>query len=290
MNRQSGSSVPQAWLHGALIVFACMLFATGAVAATRFTILAQPVKVVAQSDSKPGDPARFFPFALTVSHGGRSFTFRTLLIAVADRHQALAVLRQTIGWKDGYLFVRQECGGGNRWRCDVDQVFALRDGRLIHIGEQLGGRREQGPGAFFHDGYFTDVYDRFESNDLTSHAGAPSFTIYIKENNGSFVVDLTRTWAGNRDAFKRDRNEIPRVAQNHEMDPRTRAETLASLLLHNAILARYCLKPHLLAQTMWNAADMLPPGKQKIFKRIVGGVLPGQLPSPRGAVDVTAEN
>lgn len=290
MSRCNGSFKLRALLCCALIAFACMSFAADAVAATGFTILEQPVKVVAQPDSKPGDPARFFPFMLTVSHGGRSFTFSTLLIAVADRDQALAVLRRTIGWKGGYLFVRQECGGGNMWRCDVDQVFALRDGRLIHIGEQLGGRRDQGPGAWFHAGYFTDVYDRLESNDLTSHAGAPSFTIYMKEKNGTFVVDLTRTWAGNRDAFKRDRDEIPRVARNHEMDPRARAETLASLLLHNAILARYCLKPRLQARTMTNAARLLPPEKQKTFKSIVDRVLPGQLPTPRGAVEAMAEN
>jgi hypothetical protein len=281
----------RASLGCALLAFAGMLCAADAVAAaTGFTILERPVKVVAQPDSKPGDPARFFPFTLTVSYGGRSFMFGTLLIAVADRDQALAMLRRTIGWKDGYLFVRQECGGGNMWRCDVDQVFAVRDGRLIHIGEQLGGRRDQGPGAWFREGYFTDVYDRFESNDLTSHAGAPSFTVYMKEKHGTFVVDLTRTWAGNRNAFKRDRDEIPRVARNQEMDPRARAETLASLLLHNALLERYCLKPRLLVRTMRNAARLLPPGKEKVFKDIVDRVLPGQLPAPRGAVGATTEN
>ncbi len=274
-----------------LMGFACVLFAANAIAATtEFAILERPVTVTARLDLKPADPARFFPFTLTVSHGRRTFIFKTVLIAVADRDQALAVLRRTIGWKGGYLFVRQECGGGNMWRCDVDQVFALRDGRLIYIGEQLGGRRDQGPGAWFCDGYFTDVYDRFESNNLTSHAGAPSFTIYMKERNGTFVVDLTRTWAGNRDAFKRDRDEIPRVARNHEMDPRARAETLASLLLHNALLERYCLKPRLLVWTMRNAARLLPSGKEKAFRSIVDRVLPGQLPAPRGAVAATAQN
>jgi hypothetical protein len=279
------------WLYRALIGLVCVSSAaSAATSAVGFTLLTQPVKVVAQSDSKPGDPARFFPFTLTVSHDRCLFTFKTLLIAVANRDQALVVLRRTIGWKDGYLFVRQECGGGNMWRCNVDQVFALRNGRLLHIGEQLGGRRDLGVGALFRDGYFTDVYDRFESNALTSHAGAPSFTIYMKEKNGAFVVDLTRTWTRNREAFKRDRDEIPRVARNRGMDPRARAEMLASLLLHNTLLERYCLKPRRLAGTMHDAARLLSPEKLMLFRRIVDSVLPGQMPAPRGAVVAATEN
>ncbi|HEX6138650.1 MAG TPA: hypothetical protein VF059_13425 [Casimicrobiaceae bacterium] len=263
------------------IALICALSVAHAAEAQDFTILAQPVAVAARLDSQPGDPARFFPFTLTVSHGERSFAYKTTVVGVDDSDDAVVALKRTIGWKDRYLFVRQECGGGNRWRCDIDQVFALRGDRLVHIGEQAGGTRNQGPGAFYRRGYFVDMYDRLENNDLTTHAGAPSFAIYMKDAGDSMTVDLARTWKEGRATYGRNRKDIVRIARDRGMDPRARAEALASLLLDNAVLARYCRQAKPLEQTLQDAQQLLPGERWKTFESIVERVKPGELPAPR---------
>ena len=249
-------------------------------ASADITILSQPVAVTARADSQPGDPREFFPFTLTVSRGERTFTYKTVIVAVPDQEEAVGVLKQTIGWKDGYLFVRQECGGGNMWRCDVDQIFAVRSDRLIRVGEEAGGSRSQGPGAFFRSGYFVDMYDRLETNDLTTHAGAPSFAIYMKERSGALVVDLARTWKEGRATYRKNRKEIMVVGREGALDTRTRSETLASLLLHNAALARYCNRGAEFDETMRDARQLLPAARWETFATLVQRVTPGELPAP----------
>jgi len=265
---------------GVLTALLCALTARAA-GAQDVTLLSQPVSVTARSESQPGDPARYFPFTLTVSRGGQAFAFKTLIVAVADQEDAIEVLRRTIGWKDRYLFVREECGGGNTWRCDVDQVFAFRGDRLVHLGEQIGGSRSQGPGALFRNGYFVDMYDRLETNALTTHAGAPSFAIYMKDTNERLTVDLDRTWKEGRAGYERNRKELARIGSNRSMDSPGRSETQTSLLLDNAALARYCLKNEPLEQTMREAQRLIAPERLATLQSIVRQISPGELPAPR---------
>ncbi len=64
----------------------------------------------------------------------------------------------------GYLFAlnrsRSECGTG--WRCPLEQVFMIRNGNLVRVGEVLAGL-EGRPGAYFRNGYFQDVYPKLEA-------------------------------------------------------------------------------------------------------------------------------
>jgi hypothetical protein len=274
----AAATADRRWLVAAL---ACAAATARVACAQDTTILAQPVSVIARSDSQPADPPRYFPFTLTVARGDQSFAYRTLIVAVADEDEAIGVLRQTIGWKDNHLFVREECGGGNMWRCDVDHVFALRGGRLVPLGEEIGGSRSQGPGALYRNGYFVDMYDRLENNSLTTHAGAPSFALYLKESGGALAVDLDRTWKEGRAGYERNRKEIARIEANRAIDPRARDETLASLLLHNAALAAYCGRKAELEQTMRDAQRLLPAERRAAFEAVVRQVQPGELPAPR---------
>lgn len=244
-------------------------------------ILARPVAVSARLDLAPDAPPRFYPFTITVAHEQQAYSYRTVLVAVDDLAAAAAVLRRTIGWRGGYLFARRECGGGNAWRCDVDLVYALRDGRLASIGEQIGGTRSQAPGAAYRNGHFVDVYDRLEINDLTSHAGAPSFRIYLVDRNGRLEADLAYTWRMDSRRFEASRRELARVERDRNLDPRARSETMASLLLHNAALARYCRQAGPLAETDRDARRLLAPAAYAAFERLVMTVEPGQLPRPQ---------
>jgi hypothetical protein len=253
--------------------------APGQVLAQRaFAILDKPVAVSAQPDSTPGAPPRFYAFTVTVAHDRQTYAYRTFLVAVDNLAAAVAVLRRTIGWRGGYLFARRECGGGNAWRCDVDLIFALRGGRLVRIGEQSGGTRSQAPGAAYRNGHFVDVYDRLEINDLTSHAGAPWFRIYLVDRDGRLAADLPYTWRMDVRRFESSRRELDHVVGDRKLDPRARDETIASLLLHNAALARYCRQASALDQTTVDAKRLLAPAAYARFERLVASVAPGELP------------
>jgi len=256
-------------------------FAAPACAGDAVAILGRPVAVSARLDLAPGAPPHFYPFTITVAHEQQAYSYRTALVAVDDAAAAIAILRRTIGWRGGYLFARRECGGGNAWRCDVDLVFALRGGRLERIGEQIGGTRSQAPGAAYRNGHFVDVYDRLEINDLTSHAGAPWFRIYLVDRDGELAVDLPYTWRMDARRFAENRREIVRVERDPKLDPRARNESLASLLLHNAALARYCRQAGPLEATDSDAKRLLAPVAYASFQRIVASVEPGQLPRPQ---------
>lgn len=244
-------------------------------------ILERPVAVSARLDFAPGAPPHHYPFTITVAHEQQAFSYRTDLVAVDDVAAAVAVLRRTIGWRGGYLFARRECGGGNAWRCDVDLVFALRGGRLERVGEQIGGTRGQAPGAAYRNGHFVDVYDWLELNDLTSHAGAPWFRIYLVDRDGKLAADLPYTWRMDAHRFESSRREIARVERDGNLDARARNESFASLLLHNAALARYCRQPGPLEATDRDAKRLLTPLAYASFRRIVASVEPGQLPRPQ---------
>lgn len=241
-------------------------------------ILTRPVAVFAQPDAVPTPRAGFHPFTLTVARGDQAFTYRTSLVAAGDVASALAILRRTIGWRGGYLFVRQECGGGNAWRCDVDQVFALRRGVLARIGEQIGGRRNQAPGAAYRNAHFVDVYDRLENNPLTSHAAAPWFRIYMVDRDGVLAADLPFTWKKDVRRFESNRRELARIERDPRIDPRARDEAVASLLLHNAALARYCRQQDALDATGRDAKRLLTAERYRTFERLVAAVVPGELP------------
>ena len=255
--------------------------AAPACAGETVAILGRPVAVSARLELAPGAPPHVYPFTVTIAHEQQAYSYRTRLVAVDDLAAAVAILRRTIGWRGGYLFARRECGGGNAWRCDVDLIFALREGRLVRIGEQIGGTRSQAPGAAFRNGHFVDVYDRLEINDLTTHAGAPRFRIYLVDRDGRLAADLAYTWRRDSRRFDSNRRELARIERDTSLDPPARRESVASLLLHNAALARYCRQAAPLDQTDRDAKRLLAPADYATFRRLVASVEPGQLPRPQ---------
>ncbi|MBK7769560.1 MAG: hypothetical protein IPI48_03225 [bacterium] len=172
----------------------------GTAAGQPIAILERPVRVIATpQDPTPG--GGWYLFDLAVEYGDQRCDLVTAVLVPAEdgERAAWARLRRTIGWKGDYLFVLNECGAGNTWKCASEAVFMLRDGRLI----ALGSLRSRGPsdpgdsdeiGTSYRDGAFGDIYADCEVNDLTSHAGAPWFEVVLLEHEGSLVPDLLRTW------------------------------------------------------------------------------------------------
>lgn len=247
--------------------------------AAEFAILNDNVKVTAIQEGDPND----FMFALTVAHGDQRFTLSTALtIGVRNQADAIMAMKKTMGWHGDYLFIHEECGGGNAWRCNLNHVFALREGRLIYIGEVAGGDEREASCPSFKDGYFMDVYDKLECNDLTCHARAPAIRLILKEEGGRFRVVLQRTWQANLQQFLINMAEIRAILANAHEKPPELAE-IADLLLFNAALAKYCKRHKEFKQTIRIAqAGTSEKGKQIL--QILAEIVPGELPANRGGV------
>ena len=247
--------------------------------AAEFAILTDNVKVTAMQEGDPND----FMFALTVAHGNQRFTLSTTLtIGVRNQQDAIMAMKKTMGWKGDYLFIREECGGGNIWCCNLNHVFAIREGRLIYIGEVAGEEERTAPCPSFQDGYFIDIYNKLEYNDLTSHARAPAIRLIMKEKGGRFHVVLQRTWQANLQQFSINTAEINTILANaHEEPPELSG--IADLLLFNAALAKYCKRHKEFNQIIrMTKAGASEKGKQIL--QILANVVPGELPTNTGGV------
>lgn len=265
------------YLKGILAAICFSLASVCAVdAAEEIPILSGRVKITATQQGAPDD----FCFELTVEHGGERFMVSTCPFPSRDRRDAIAKLQTSIGWKGGYLFVGEECGGGNMRRCNRDHVFALRQGRLLYIGETHGWAET--PGSY-EDSYFMDVYDKFEYNRLTSHAGAPYIRLLMQEKGGRFHVDLQRTWQANRREFEANTTVIHALLAKVPKNPSGLSEDVASPLLFNAVLAKYCNRHKEFKQTMHLAKTAMGGEVQRLLQ-IIADVVPGELPEELGEV------
>lgn len=147
---------------------------------------------------------------LTLNHD--THEFRLSVLQRGDPATALAAQKVRTGWKDGYLFVRDDCLGANdekrAWRCVVDQVFTLVDSRegkrLVHLGEVYAGDDcvdEARFGCAVYQGTITDIYDQLEGNALVGRTEAPAILMEMRMTSGQLVVDLDETWGRNQERF-----------------------------------------------------------------------------------------
>lgn len=212
----------------------------------------------------------YYQLELGVIYGKDKFRFETDMAQIEDLNEAISQQRKTTGWKDPYFFVGWSRGGGNASRGFLDIVFTLRGGQLVYIGEAVAEEPDE-LGSSYKKGVFRDVYDKFETNDLTSHAGAPMFWLVLEEKNGRLQVNLSRTWEENSKEFSAN------------------AKTLrnADEILFNAVLAKYCQRKAELEQMIQAAKTKLDKEELEEFMKIISQVVPGELPE-RG-VEVSKE-
>jgi hypothetical protein len=246
------------------------------------TILRKPVEIVATITKMhpPGkDAGGSCDVDILVRKGGVEFMRKTSLIAVDNADQAFEVIGKGTRWTGKYLLVRTECGGGNAWRCNVDTIFTLRGDALSCVGEVAGGDREA-PAKSYGNGCFWDMYDKFEMNPLTDHSDAPGFWLALLEKGGSLRADLPRTWIRNRGDFRKRMMEIADIIKGGEKDEDTRRR-LESLILDNAVLAKYCGRKSDAARLEKLASRYVEPARLGAFRDIMTLVKPGEYPLPK---------
>jgi hypothetical protein len=194
---------------GALFFLALLL--TNNTQAASIVLLESPVRINAEKSA--GAKANTTKLELTIQHGASEFT-----LSVSQRGNAadaLTAQKSTSGWKDGYLFIRDDCVVDDPvsavWRCVVDHVFTLVEdaknkpaAKLIYVGDVFAGEEcieAARIGCALYKGTFTDVYDRLENNTLASRAESPALLIEMTVDGGVFQVDPEETWKANQERF-----------------------------------------------------------------------------------------
>ena len=287
---------------GAFVAIWCV--ATNAVAAPG-VLLESPVRVTAETSSGAGRNKT--ALALAIQQGTSEFT-----LSVSQRGNAgdaLAAQKATSGWKEGYLFIRDDCladdPAATVWRCVVDHVFALTEtekstpgARLIYIGSVFVGEEcieTRRIGCALYKGVFTDIYDRLENNALTPCADAPALLIESTVRSGVFQVDLEETWKANQERFIAGSKCL---AATQEMQKERCAEgiTPRGAYLFNATLATYVRQDEPLARTrafarvaLCESAREKPSDSDcsaalRASALLLSSVKPGERPRARGNV------
>jgi hypothetical protein len=239
-------------------------------------IIRKPIPVIAKL-TKEQPPSKetggSYEFDLTVGEGKEKFTRSTCIISVDSVDQAFKAIKKGTRWNGKYLFVRTECGGGNAWSCNRDAIFMLRAGRVHSLGDVFGGDREN-PARSYKDGYFWDIYNKFEMNGLTDHATAPAFRLALLEKAGELQPDLPRTWLRNRSDFQSRMTEIGAFIKT-DGKKHDRKE-LVHLVLSNAVLAKYCERKNEVGKMQKLAEVHFEPGRLNAFRTIMRQVEPGE--------------
>ena len=276
-------------------------------------LLDSPVKITVQVNAQKTMPG---VTALDLAIDQVTHEFRLSVMQRGNANDAVAALRARTGWKDGFLFIRDDCMEKNdpnrSVRCVLDQVFVFvnefdprtsRDvligKRFVNVGEVFAGEDcidDAKFGCALYKGYFTDIYDALDNNMLVSRADSPALLIEMRAINGDFVVDLDETWGRNQERFTAGERCL-------SAKPAARAEFCVEginprrAFLFNSALAMYTKRPEVLEHTRQYARIALCQGKAgeemseadcgDILRRsavLLAAIRPGDKPRLRGNV------
>ncbi|MCY7388303.1 MAG: hypothetical protein LH481_09610 [Burkholderiales bacterium] len=192
-------------------LMAFVWFFMSAAHAAPVVLMDAPVRVVAETLVGPTpDKLRL---EISVRHGASEFVLNVLQRGTST--EALAAQKAASGWKDGYLFIRDDClsddAASTIWRCVVDHVFTLAEDakdkarvKLIYVGDVYAGEeciQAARIGCALYKGAFTDIYDRLENNTLAPRSESPALLIESTVESGVFAVDIAETWKANQERF-----------------------------------------------------------------------------------------
>ena len=263
-----------------------------------------PVKIIAQAraESKTPTTPTATTFDMTLSQP--AFEFRFTVRQPGAAAEALAALKKRSGWKDGVLFIRDECAASPPatpvLRCAVDQVFTFVDNadsvRLVHLGEVFAGEEciEDGKfGCSLYRGEFTDLYDVFENNAFVGRDDVPAPLLEMRAVNGQLTVDLDETWGRNQERFTAsERCLAAKPAERIEMC--VEGITRRGAYLFNSTLAAYTKREDALMRTRPFARAALCDEKtvddsacSEMLRKsalLLASIRPGEKPRLRGDV------
>lgn len=290
------------WLFLAALVVCAEVNAQGVGTSVVFSSAgANNTEVRASATAAGSDTSRI---ALTISNSAQQFQLTVLQRGNAS--DALAAQQARTGWKDGYLFVRDDCLAPNEakrpWRCVVDRVFTFVEGsngkRLAYIGEVHAGddcAEEAKFGCAVYDQLFTDIYDKLEHNAVLAPEESPALLLEMRVKSGEFVVDLDETWGRNQERFNAG-NRCLAATPAERTTACIDGITPPRAYLFNASLATYTrrtdslMRVHAYARTALcgevaeSKNDDVCRERLRLSALMLASIKPGERPRPRGGV------
>jgi hypothetical protein len=185
------------------------------------------------------------------------------------------------GWKGDYLFVPSWNGCASCHKGEVSHVYKLKKDHLIELGETIVRYEESTPGAEYNNGIFTDLYNKFEINDVTAHYNSPDFWLAIRDEDGKFVVDLNETWSKNEKYFFELKKKLRDLAKLKSDDDKVTHPD--ATVLDAAVIAKYCREEKELKELMAFVKKHFPLVDDERIEDILKQVVPGEM-TPQGSM------
>ncbi len=169
--------------------------------------------------------------AAIVSSGHDSFTVPVGRLDVSTDFPNLALMTKV--FRD-YLFIETD-DRSTAWRSDRLNVFAIRAGRLVHLGDVVAEQPHlnTGTGPAGLDGRFVDIDDQLETNEVTLHIDAPRVWVFLKENHSKLVYNPTLCWPANAPTYDD-------AARSVRPDLWKLPEQAAATVLQMLVIDKYC--------------------------------------------------
>lgn len=214
---------------------------------------------------------------LVVRRGNRQFEYETTASGAADMPWIDRV-RQGIGWRGAYLFVRNGDEGRYRRRW-MDAVLKLQDGRLIEVGVLARDSQEsaQTLGPAYGNGCFHDQVDMFNGEVGGYDSKGVGWPVALREVRGRFVVDLKRTWAENQKTLKTNEADGTRLVLEGDPDGLL-SDALMARFGENVLIAAYCGRTNDAVKAWQRARQVLQPADRKRLVDMEKRILPGEVP------------
>lgn len=179
-------------------------------------------------------------FLITVDQGNTRYRFVTYVPEFESPTEGIEKQRALSAWKGDYLFVRHQCGQLTNWRCVVDQVFTLKQGKLTHLGA-VESRDCTAPGCRYDPatGAFRDILDRFQVNPVTGQTDTPPLPIVRRATAVGLEADRDATWDANKETYKAGLACLQHVTANGFATPCADGQNAWTALMFAAKLTHY---------------------------------------------------
>ncbi len=214
---------------------------------------------------------------IVVRYGADQFKYGTQIFC-SDKESWTEWIKKGVGWKGKYLLVLND-GSGTDWRAATDAVLMLRGGELVEVGSIARNHQDNddplGPG--YHDGFFHDVFDKFEGDVGGFGSKGVGWPITMREANGKFVVDLDRTWAENEARIRTNEAYAVQMMKEVARDKWWPDDLLATLG-ENVLIAKYCRREQEAAIRLQRARKVMDKQQRSRLSDMLKELVPGELP------------
>jgi len=266
--RTAGSS----WLTALTVILSLTVFADSAAAQD---VLAKSAPLAVELSNRtitivPG-AGPDGPIA-TVKLDGRSFTV-PMGDDIAAWHGAPDPKAATHIQGD-YLFI-DSYNGGNGWRSEKRNIFAIRNSELVHLGDVASDIPDPSPDLTrqLHNAHrFLDVDNQLEDNRLTSHAEAPSVLVALKDQGDTLAYDPAWCWRLNAADYKDRAARLATAAPGADFD----TEFPALILM--TVIDKYCGRTTQLRDDLSQARSRLKNGDYRMLVSLVYKLEVGKRP------------